>query len=1399
MSKLAQQLINKCLETQSTYLDLGNCGITDLSELPELFTCTHLETLVLSNEWLEWKAGKLVSGKRRKNFDPSNRNRLSSVPQDLGKLTSLTKLVCGGIYDDGWAISDISFLRGLTGLQTLVLHFNQIQDISLLKVLKSLKYLDLGGNQIQDISVLKDLKQLQNLYLYNNQIENISSLLGLKNLKALDLTSNHKSQDLSFLQGLKNLHSLKLGWNQIQDISVLLGLKNLKELELNSNQISNISSLLGLTSLQTLDLTYNQIQDISCLQGLKGLQSLHLSDNQIQDISELRGLTALQVLDLMDNRIESISLAFLNSLPSFYLLTINRNHIQGIPKEICDKNGGVLEGVRLFLEDLEKEATQNNEVKVLLIGNGNVGKTQLAKRLAGEKQFQFNPNHNSTHAISLLRRHLPSDLIPAGLQLNLWDFGGQDLYHGTHRLFMQTRALFLLVWDQKNETSDYHEWEGKQYKNEKLRYWLEYTTYYGKNSPILVIQNKVDEEAQKAEGLPRLEQEDLKAGFPNIVDFWQLSAKTGYQFAQLEFFIEEAFLKNETLRQDLTERLLPTSWVKVRDRVRREQAQEDGSRQISVDTFWGWCEEAGVAKSVSIILSFFHDTGVLYYQEGYFSGNIILDQAWVIEKIYKLLDRKGDYASIIQQKLGELNYRLIRRIWSEDTDQERELYIDFLLSAELCFETTENKQWDTPLSARTFKVPQLLPEEKPEDVDISQQLHGINQVQELTFRFLPPVFIQQFMVRSHNLVETSIRNKWLSGIYLRNGEQHAVVEAQYHPEPKIIIRSCPGSEDLVRAVREELDAINQNISVKAEVGEISEGEKIRGLRRLNSKSISKPINSSTMKKQFTIFVSYSSKDRDLRELLVEGLREQLHHRSGVEYNIWADDAIDLGANWKDDIEEALEKSDGALLLVSASFASSEFINRDELPEFFKKKKEAGFLMMPILVREYDFHHFKNLSTLNFFKTYYPEYEFDDLSLRNKLIAFSIVKKTNDYDLVLRYCKKLAQFIHTSVTNHFAKTVLNNQGNNIEQPTDEGLSDSKSPPKEISDTKPTKSSYYALIEKDIDESFDVLAEVFPDDPHLRDINNAFGYRRDDSELPLFRSKLKAFVRQNMALFNAIKIDQENPESQENLEEPMFKILANLDFKPQEGKFSGLIRKRKFSTFIVRGNGEYGQSWLIHQLLKRNLPTSECLVIGKLPNHAVIDLDHIVKTLCRKFPSDFEEDDKIDYKLERIAEKLPGGITRDIVIVINDVSGFLWTESFYIFYESFINHITPRARNIDYNIILLLKDTETKLYTDINHGINCWLYDSDQSGEPEFLSIWQDNQAVPYIVCLHEIPQITCKMLREWKETITENHILQKFQTEECIRSFIRECDNGNPHQVILQISNALNYSSTWLKY
>ena len=140
------------------------------------------------------------------------------------------------------------------------------------------------------------------------------------------------------------------------------------------------------------------------------------------------------------------------------------------------------------------------------------------------------------------------------------------------------------------------------------------------------------------------------------------------------------------------------------------------------------------------------------------------------------------------------------------------------------------------------------------------------------------------------------------------------------------------------------------------------------------------------KKVVKIFVSYAHEDEKLRELLVKGLTKHLKHRE-IEYHFWTDNGITLGKEWRAEIEQSLKNTDVALLLVSANFAASDFINNDELPEFFKRKQADGYLIIPVLVREYNFKHFEKISALQFFCPKYRDYGFTDLSKIDEMMPF----------------------------------------------------------------------------------------------------------------------------------------------------------------------------------------------------------------------------------------------------------------------------------------------------------------------------------------------------------------------------------------------------------------------------
>jgi len=154
----------------------------------------------------------------------------------------------------------------------------------------------------------------------------------------------------------------------------------------------------------------------------------------------------------------------------------------------------------------------------------------------------------------------------------------------------------------------------------------------------------------------------------------------------------------------------------------------------------------------------------------------------------------------------------------------------------------------------------------------------------------------------------------------------------------------------------------------------------------------------------------------MRQLLSDGLKGHLLHALGITYEFWSDDLIGMGENWKKEINDAMDASDAALLLISSYFVESPFINETEFAEFLRRRAAGNFLILPILARAYDFKNFEELSSLNFFKPYFSEFGFTDVAKKDQLMPFDVLAEGVDVSTqqLNLYYKLLADKIDGSI-------------------------------------------------------------------------------------------------------------------------------------------------------------------------------------------------------------------------------------------------------------------------------------------------------------------------------------------------------------------------------------------------
>jgi Leucine-rich repeat (LRR) protein len=431
----AEKKIQKALKSGATELDLSSM---DLTELPKsIGQLTQLKEL---------KLGINYSAKDKKP------NRLTTLPESLGQLTQLQELD----LSNNQLATLPKWIGQLTQLQTLNLSSNELTALpDSLEQLTQLQTVHLSFNHLTALpDSLGQLTQLQNLDISSNQMTALpETLRRFTQLQSLTFMHNHLSKLPEWLGNFKQLQELTLYDNLLTELPVSFGdLIQLVELNLNGNSFSNIPI---------------------CIRQIKSLRYLYLNSNLLVTLPDWIGeLTLLSNLQVFHNHLEQLpnSIGNLNNLRSLILGIMNGdNNLTDLPTSLAQLEN--LEEIRLegnplntalksaydagldelkaYLRSLEN-AEPLYEAKLVLVGEGNVGKTTLLKALKGLKEEAPQENEPTTHGIKidiqgLLLPHPTKDGVQ--IQLNAWDFGGQDVYRVTHQFFFSRRSLYLLVWE----------------------------------------------------------------------------------------------------------------------------------------------------------------------------------------------------------------------------------------------------------------------------------------------------------------------------------------------------------------------------------------------------------------------------------------------------------------------------------------------------------------------------------------------------------------------------------------------------------------------------------------------------------------------------------------------------------------------------------------------------------------------------------------------------------------------------------------------------------------------------------------------------------------------------------------------------------------------------------------
>ena len=490
-------------------------------------------------------------------------------------------------------------------------------------------------------------------------------------------------------------------------------------LDLARLQISALpQELKQLTSLQTLVCWGTKVSDLEPLRGLSSLQYLDCNCTEVVELEPLADLQNLQSLRTQDLTLRDFprKLLFSESLQYLYL---QRATIPEIPEEAYSSDEhefNCLASLRTHILDREVDAIPINNVKILVLGNGTVGKTQLCRHLAGEP---FDPLLPSTHGITV--RSIAAEPNGEAIYV-LWDFGGQDIYHSAHTLFMRTAAVFVVLWTPEQEALVGSDNDDPLYRRHPLPYWLDYVRTLGRpDSPVLVVQSQCDTPAQ-AVAMPPVEKallENFRCLRP-----MSFSARTGRGGASLKEFLVDArtYLRDRdgicTIgkgRHLVWQQL--DAW---RQEDQQLPAQERLHRTLSKEQFASLCEHIGGISSPEALLRFLHNKGVVFHSPDLFHDRIILDQSWALDAVYAVFERGSTYP-LITGNDGRLTPSLLTStVWRDYEPEAQELFLSLMCTCGILF-PYRKADADLGLEA-VYVAPDLLPSRS--SLQVEMQLQG---------------------------------------------------------------------------------------------------------------------------------------------------------------------------------------------------------------------------------------------------------------------------------------------------------------------------------------------------------------------------------------------------------------------------------------------------------------------------------------------------------------------------------------------------------------------------------------------------------------------------------------------------------------------------------------------------
>lgn len=567
----------------------------------------------------------------------------------------------------------------------------------------------------------------------------------MKKLTHLNLGANRLTALPDWLGDLTGLTHLDLFANQIADFPDSMGnLRALTYLNLCGNELRDVPGWLsGLTSLTELHLNGNRLTVLpESIGGLRSLTQLHLKANRLSALPEsVGGLASLTQLNVADNRISTLPYQLADLVENGLDLGLAGNPLADPLPLLVEQGQAALAAYLRSLYDSQPQY----DAKLLLVGEGNVGKSSLVAALKSEPFVEGRPTTHGIEISALSARHPSLDI---NMTVRAWDFGGQEVYRVSHQFFFTDRALYAVVW---------HARQGRE--QDEVEGWLRRIRLrIGQGARVLLVATHC------AERRAEVDYSQLDQMFPGLLaGFFEVDCRTGEGIPEFRQAISQ-----EAARLPQMGQLISPRWVAAREDI---LARSETEPQIEYNQFAEICWRHGVSESeASALAKLMHDLGqIIYYadDEG-LRDIVILNPEWLTKAISYVLEdvptRNGG---------GFLDHERVREIWSDRDDGFSPRYHRYFLRLmekfDISYRTGESETQSLVAQLVPFKRPALPWDSSPYPRSGLRSLTLVCHLAEPAPGLIPWLTIRHY--------RDATGAHWRHGVFLRHPTQAYKSEA----------------------------------------------------------------------------------------------------------------------------------------------------------------------------------------------------------------------------------------------------------------------------------------------------------------------------------------------------------------------------------------------------------------------------------------------------------------------------------------------------------------------------------------------------------------------------------------------------------------------------------------------